>query len=65
MVSIASGDLLVIYSDGVTEAQTARDEFFDEAGIRNVVDRNRSRATPEIARAVCSAAERFERRQSR
>ena len=61
VVSIAPGDLLVIYSDGVTEAQTARDEFFDEAGIRNVVDRNRSQGAAEIARAVCHTAERFER----
>ena len=57
----APGDILVVYSDGVTEAQTARDEYFDEAGLRDVVDRYRDHPAPEIARAICEAAERFER----
>ena len=61
VVSFAPGDLLVIYSDGVTEAQTASDEFFDEAGIRAVVERHRDLAAAPLARAICEAAERFER----
>ena len=54
------GDILVLYSDGVTEAHTADDEFFNEAGILDVVERDRDRPAPEMARALCEAAERFE-----
>ena len=55
-----SGDILVLYSDGVTEAQTAQDDYFDEAGIRDVVDGHRDCSPSTIARAICEAAERFE-----
>ena len=58
---VTPGDILVMYSDGVTEAQTAGDDFFNEAGVLDVVDRDRDRPAPEIARALCEAAERFER----
>ena len=59
-VTAECGDILVVYSDGVTEAQTARDDYFDEAGIRDVVDDHRDGSSPSIARAICEAAERFE-----
>ena len=55
-----SGDILVLYSDGVTEAQTAQDDYFDEAGIRDVVHEHRDCSPSTIARAICEAAERFE-----
>ncbi len=56
-----AGDILVMYSDGVTEAQTAEDDFFDEAGILEVVDRYRDHSALEIALGLCESAERFER----
>ena len=55
------GDILVIYSDGVTEAHTAEDDFFNESGILEMVDRDRDHPAAEIARALCEGAERFER----
>ena len=55
-----SGDILVVYSDGVTEAQTAQDAYFDQAGICDVVDDHRDCSPSTIARAICEAAERFE-----
>jgi serine phosphatase RsbU (regulator of sigma subunit) len=60
VATIAPGDILVIYSDGVTEAQTAQNNFFGEIGIRRVVDRHRDRSASDIANALCEAAERFE-----
>ena len=32
-------DLLVIYSDGITEAQSTTEAFFNEAGILDIVGR--------------------------
>ena len=60
-VTVEPGHILVVYSDGVTEAQTAGNDYFDEAGMRKVVDANHDRPAAEIARALCDAAERFER----
>ena len=59
--TVGPGDVLLIYSDGVTDAQGSDDRFFDEAGIRNVLQQHHDRPVDEIARRVCHAAERFER----
>ena len=60
-VTIADGARLVIYSDGVTEAQDETDRFFDLDGIRAVMAEHRNSSAPELARHICHAAERFER----
>ena len=63
-VTIADGGRLVIYSDGVTEAQNEADRFFDLDGIRTVMAEHRDASAPELARHICHAAERFERGNS-
>ena len=60
-VTLDAGALLVIYSDGVTEAQNETDRFFDLEGVRAVMVEHRDTAAPELARHICHAAERFER----
>ncbi len=60
-VAIADGARLVIYSDGVTEAQDETDRFFDLDGIRAVMAEHPDSPAPELARRICHAAERFER----
>ncbi len=60
-VTIADGARLVIYSDGVTEAQDETDRFFDLDGIRAVMAEHQNSSAPELARHICHAAERFER----
>ena len=37
-VELATGDVLVMYSDGITEAEDALERPFDEAGVQGVVD---------------------------
>ena len=63
-VTIADGARLVIYSDGVTEAQNEADRFFDLDGIRAVMTEHPDSPAPELARHICHAAERFERGNS-
>ena len=63
-VTLGAGSRLVIYSDGVTEAQDA-DEFFDLAGVRAVMSETRLDCPAvELARNICHAAEEFERENS-
>lgn len=60
-VTLGTGDRLVIYSDGVTEAHNAADEFFDLAGVRQVMAAQQDCGAAELARRICQAAEEFER----
>jgi len=57
--SLAPGDLLVLYSDGVTEASNLNyDEFGEERFIR-VLCENRARSAHEIVEAVTAALKEF------
>ncbi len=60
-VPLEPGDVLLVYSDGVTDAQSPAGPFFDEGGIESVLRDHRSKPAHEIAHVVCDAAERFER----
>ena len=60
-VTLRAGARLVIYSDGVTEAQDDTDRFFDLEGVRAVMTERLDRPAAELARNICHAAEEFER----
>jgi sigma-B regulation protein RsbU (phosphoserine phosphatase) len=45
---LAYGDVLVLYSDGVTEAENPDGQPFDEAGLQNVVDAGRWASAKEL-----------------
>ena len=61
-VPLEPGDLLLVYSDGVTDAQSPAGPFFDEGGIRAALEGHHDQPAHEIARLICDAAERFEQR---
>ena len=63
-VTLGAGARLVIYSDGVTEAQNDADRFFDLAGVRSVMAEHLECPAAELARNICHAAEEFERENS-
>ena len=54
------GDLLVVYSDGISEARDARGEEFGEEGIIDVVNRERHHGPTHILDAILKAALDFE-----
>ena len=60
-VRLRAGARLVVYSDGVTEAQDADERFFDLEGVRAVMAEHPDCPAAELARHICHAAERFER----
>ena len=60
-VRLHAGARLVVYSDGVTEAQDEDERFFDLDGVRAVMAEHPDCPAAELARRICHAAERFER----
>ena len=54
-VALAAGDVLVLYTDGVSEAENATGEQFGEMRLEEVVRRNASRSAAEIRDAIVAA----------
>lgn len=52
-------DLLLLYTDGVTEAQNERGDFFDAQRLANVLRHHAGRPAPEIREALLQALARF------
>jgi sigma-B regulation protein RsbU (phosphoserine phosphatase) len=56
---LESGDMLVLYSDGVTEANNPAYEEFDEERFTQVLSANRNKPAAEIVQAVIQAVTQF------
>ena len=59
---LEAGDLICLYSDGITEAHNARDEEFGLDRLTRMVKANRHRSAEEIGREVLSRVSRWGRR---
>ena len=57
-VSLEPGDVLVAYSDGITEAENARGEPFDETGLARVLAEQAASDPEATARAIFAAVDR-------
>lgn len=55
---LAAGDVLVMYSDGVTEAENTAGQPFDERGLEGVVDAFWRGSAKELGWATFAAVER-------
>jgi serine phosphatase RsbU (regulator of sigma subunit)/CHASE3 domain sensor protein len=56
---IAPGDLLLLYTDGITEAQNDQETFFDEDRLREVVRANWGRSATDIQDGVIAEVDGF------
>jgi len=56
-VDLDAGDVLVMYSDGITEAEDGFDQPFDEAGVQAVVDGPGWASAKELGWALFQAVE--------
>lgn len=56
-VHLAPGDLVVMYSDGITEAEDSLGQPFDEAGVQAIVDGGGWASAKELAWALFAAVE--------
>jgi sigma-B regulation protein RsbU (phosphoserine phosphatase) len=58
-VTLAPGDLLCIYSDGITEAESPAEEEFGTARLVALLREHRERPLPEVLEAIQVATGRF------
>ena len=58
-VDLAPGDVLVLYTDGVTEAQNEADEFFGEQGLLMALKHNRKGSAEELRTALLNDVHQF------
>jgi sigma-B regulation protein RsbU (phosphoserine phosphatase) len=57
-IPVKSGDLFLIYSDGVTEAMNALEEEFGEDRLVEVIKQNRSKTSMELIDEIVNAVNR-------
>lgn len=58
-VNIESGDILIIYSDGVTEAANDKFQFYEEKRLEKVVLSKTTKSAKEIAISIIEDVEKF------
>ncbi|MBZ5675929.1 MAG: SpoIIE family protein phosphatase [Acidobacteriia bacterium] len=58
-MQLETGDKLVIYSDGLTEAENAAGEFFDTERLRNCLRDNASMGAAELHKVLLSTLDAF------
>ena len=59
VVHLAHDDVLLLYTDGITEAQNAAGDFFDEDRLRDVVRQNLNRSASDIQDSVIAKVDAF------
>jgi serine phosphatase RsbU (regulator of sigma subunit) len=62
---LSAGDILVLYTDGITEAFNEADEDYGEQRLIEVVERNRRRSSREILTAIIDDVLTFSPREQR
>ncbi len=63
-LALETGDILVMLTDGVTEAESPEKQFFGEQGALEVVRANLAAPATEIVRAIHEAAREFSQTNS-
>jgi len=58
-MQLETGDKIVIYSDGLTEAENAAGEFFDTERLRNCLRENASLSAAELHKVLLSTLDEF------
>jgi sigma-B regulation protein RsbU (phosphoserine phosphatase) len=59
-VALAPGDLVLLYTDGVTDARAASGERFGDKRLVSVVEGARGRSATDMVSAVCDAYHHFQ-----
>ena len=55
--SLGAGDVLVLYSDGITEAENKQGVFFDESGLEDVINRHWWEDAATLGKAIVTSVE--------
>ncbi len=56
-MTMAPGDLLVLYSDGITEAETPSGVAFEETGLQVLIDLNHEQTPEALGRSILAGVE--------
>ncbi len=59
VIRFSPGDVLVLYTDGITEAENRRGQFFGERRLQQVVRAKHGRTAREIQEALLAEVDRF------
>ena len=59
VVQLAHGDMLILYSDGLTEAQDAQEEFFGKERLLQVARANLGRSAQDVQDALMTRVLEF------
>jgi sigma-B regulation protein RsbU (phosphoserine phosphatase) len=59
-VWIAKGDVLLMYTDGVTEARNREDEFFEEQRLKDLLSGNKFESAEAVVETTVSGVKQFE-----
>jgi sigma-B regulation protein RsbU (phosphoserine phosphatase) len=60
-IEVAPGDLLIFYTDGVTEAMNAAGQLFGEERLQAIIRANAGASAEQVCQAVLQALENFTR----
>jgi sigma-B regulation protein RsbU (phosphoserine phosphatase) len=60
VVEIRPGDVLVIYTDGVTEAMSPAGEFFGEERLRKEIEQRKAEPAVVVLRSLWEAVQAFQ-----
>jgi len=60
-ITIAPGELLIVYSDGITEAQNKRNQMFDETRLITIVKRHINQKLDEMGDRIIERVKEFTR----
>src|SRR5579862_57112 len=58
-LTLSTGDVVVLYSDGITDTRNAANEFFDAARLCEFVSQNAQRSAADIADRILDDVEAF------
>jgi len=58
-VQLEYGDLVLVFSDGVTEAQDAASELFGEVRLKELLEKCAGRSAPEVCDKVITAVQDY------
>ncbi len=59
MFKFSPGDMLVMYTDGITEAHNRQGSLFTETRLQNSIRNNRKRSAPEMTQVILSEINQF------
>lgn len=64
-INLKSGNILVIYSDGITEAANSKYDFYEEKRLERIIKKSSAKSSKEIALAVIADVQKFSTKDSK